>query len=1702
MSNPHDQINDYLEYIAGRRKKAPSLSVEDQDVLRAMHLLRHARPHTDPRPEFISTLGQKVMSQQPRPQTLSKKQVVHAAPTWSVSWWWLRLAPVMATAAIVLAMVQLPAGVNDFNWTLFRKSVIQEASAATITLVAADTTATGISPTTAFVVTGKDGTLTEEMVRKNLVFSPTIDAEIQAAGDNTYRLIPKTALDQSVVYAATYAGQAKATDGTLQARNYSWAFQVRRDFIVIGTYPRDAATYVEITSGLDITFSSGGVSVKDFEKALSIVPATPHTIEIHGRTMSIIPKNPLQERTIYTVTIKAGLHPDKSTMSLADDVVTRFETGTKDGSGTTTAFHSRSAFETVAPGDSIYFSDSAVPGDASNGTKDWKTSYEFAIYSFPSLETFKKAIETRLEHAFGWASFNEMPLMTVTGLSKVATVKTVSHDGVMSLPKSFAPGAYVAETMVGGVRTQMPFIVSDISNYTMSTATDTVVWVHHLSTKKPAVGATITLADNTTVKTDQEGLARFPTPSALGQSGAPNMVVRIAVGTTETLSVLAASNSGSIYYGRNYTSLDNYWAYLTTDRSLYRPTDTVHFWGLLQPRDTRAAVEKVSARLVVTNWDRGGAETVMKEVPVTLTADHTFIGEIPLREASVGWGKELRIYVGEQWVMTRYLDVQVFQTPAYQLSVTSDKPAVFDNEEVTWTVRASFFDGTPVPNLKVKLTTNGEYTLTTNAAGMVSKKVRLTMAQGGSASAVPVDDATNNIQGWGYVTVYPAARSIIATSSTTDSTVKVSGTVRTVNPTKVDMAASNPFAAVVGDPVANATVHVRLIKTTYTAVKNGQVYDFLTKQVVPKYQYTSSEADREALDVVTDGDGKFQYTFTAEDLSGYRVELTTTDEAGRTESQTLFPWFSYPSDAPAFSLTTFQPLNTPWKVGDAVTLSIVGTKKQEEAPKHLAYLYMLSQRGLKTADVSAKSTLDHIFTEADVPNVSARAVVFTGTGYSELNEQFFNFDSSTRALAVSLTTDQKSYEPGETITAHVKLRDADGAGVAGRVNVRAVDEAITNLQYDWGNDTPLTSLYRNVSSGEYGSYVSHQAFGRNDVMAEGGGGGDRIDFKDVAHYSEVQTDAAGNGTVTFVAPDNITSWRMVAQAISPDRRAGTATTLVAVTRPIFVRPDVPTVILASDVVDVQASVFGSAVTSGDTTNITFSIVGQTGTEKTVHGKVFTPLQYRLPKLPVGSYQVRMSASAKGHVDSVVMPYRVTTTTLTTAVTSVALLEKNETPLLSTSDRTDIGIGQADRMFAYAALDRLLWNSQLRLDDAVASSMAATLLREHFKKDYGTSVYDPLTFLTTSGVALYPVGSNDLEYGSLAATDTAMAAYRGQLVIWFRSALDNPKTNTEQAIYALYGLAQLHEPVLDQIHQYLDLEGITDQERLTLALALETLGAREEARPIATYLWETYGKSEAPYAWMTLGRNEEERRVQTGRFAILAAGLQLDTRYGLLQYIETHQPQDTTTHLEMALVAQRLLRAAGTSSVSVTYQLNGETKTATLARNESIGLSVDSTEAKTFTITHHTGNVVAVTHTTQSLSAANATDPKLSVTRRYSKDGKPTTSFTRGEIIRVDVSWSAKSGAPGTYYGVIDSLPTGLRPLSNQYVFGATYDSHLVYPMAIDSRRVLIRSGEKSFHYYVQAVLSGNYSAEPAMLQALDAPGSYTVSPASQGITIK
>lgn len=208
-------------------------------------------------------------------------------------------------------------------------------------------------------------------------------------------------------------------------------------------------------------------------------------------------------------------------------------------------------------------------------------------------------------------------------------------------------------------------------------------------------------------------------------------------------------------------------------------------------------------------------------------------------------------------------------------------------------------------------------------------------------------------------------------------------------------------------------------------------------------------------------------------------------------------------------------------------------------------------------------------------------------------------------LNVSVRPDRDQAKPGDTVRYDIKVTDKAGKGVRSELSLAVVDKAVLSLQEERGPDGLRAFWFERGLSVTTGSSMAVSINRWNDVIAEpprqgkGGSGlaGQQVrqDFRNTAYWSaQVLTKADGTASVDVKMPDNLTTWRMQARAISGDTMVGEGTNDLLTTQPLLLRPALPRALRVGDSVELRALV-RNATKSDAAVNVTLRAEGVTVT---------------------------------------------------------------------------------------------------------------------------------------------------------------------------------------------------------------------------------------------------------------------------------------------------------------------------------------------------------------------------------------------------------------------------------------------------------------------------------------------------------------------------
>jgi len=348
-------------------------------------------------------------------------------------------------------------------------------------------------------------------------------------------------------------------------------------------------------------------------------------------------------------------------------------------------------------------------------------------------------------------------------------------------------------------------------------------------------------------------------------------------------------------------------------------------------------------------------------------------------------------------------------------------------------------------------------------------------------------------------------------------------------------------------------------------------------------------ADTVARCSLTTAESAVPCTFTPKAGGTYTVSFSATDRNGRPAVTSFQRWASGSDWVPWNDESQFKmdviPDRTRYSVGDTATVLFASPFMNAEAWVTVEREGIIEQRRLRLT--SGSTTLKFPITEAYAPNAFVSIVVARGrsappgpqddpgrptirVGYAELR-----VTPEVKRLAVALQPDRTEYRPGDSARVAVRVRDAKGGGPRSEVTLWAVDEGVLSLT-GYTTPDPIDLIYQERGLGmrlasNMTTVAPQVPEGMKGAREPGGGGGAagadilRSRFQTTAFFlGSVVTDAQGNATVTVKLPDNLTTFRVMAVAVTAGDRYGKGQSSMLVTRPLLARQALPRFVRPGD----------------------------------------------------------------------------------------------------------------------------------------------------------------------------------------------------------------------------------------------------------------------------------------------------------------------------------------------------------------------------------------------------------------------------------------------------------------------------------------------------------------------------------------------------------
>jgi len=782
---------------------------------------------------------------------------------------------------------------------------------------------------------------------------------------------------------------------------------------------------------------------------------------------------------------------------------------------------------------------------------------------------------------------------TVAIQSKLNETETTAIPVAAALP-SLKPGAYVitavpanaADNDNGGAIATQWFIVSDFGLTALSGTDGIHASVRSLSTAKPVAGVTVRLvAVNNEVlgetTTDADGNAVFEPGLARGPGGLSPQLVVAETGTDYAFIDLTRAAFDLTDRGvAGRPAPEKLDVFLTPERGIYRPGETVHLTALV--RDDRAnAVGDLPMTLVVERPD--GVEFLRKTLSDGGAGGYSADVALDANAQRGSWTAKLYADPKGDAVAEQSILVEDFEPERLAVTIDTPSPVLDRTKPTTVNLEARYLYGASAPDLpiegEVKLTPTDtldafpgyKFGLTeesieptrlplsldasTGQDGKATFDVTLpevpTSTKPFTASLILRVDDTN-----GRAVERTLTRPVAASGAAIGIHPEFDGGLAEGSPAQFDAILVGPDGKRIAKP--GLTWKLERVDSDYQWYRSNGTWSYEVVTSTSKVDGGTVDFSTDALAKVTaDNINWGDYRFTIEDGS----ETATSVEfyAGwyqATASSTTPDTLKVALDKPAY------------EIGDTAKLRLdprfAGT----------AVIQVMDDRliAMKTVDVPAEgTTVDLQITDAWGPGAYVTATLYRPMDLAAkrmparaLGLAWAKVTPGDRQLAVSLGV-ADDMRPRQKMTIPVAIGNLK-AGEDAYVTVAAVDVGILNLTNfqapapdDWYfGQRKLGMEIRDI----YGLLIDRMQGVPGDVRSGGDSGAVRLKAppptqKLLAYYSGiVKVDDSGKATVSFDVPDFNGSVRVMAMAWTKDG-VGHTSKDVTVHDPVVVTASIP-----------------------------------------------------------------------------------------------------------------------------------------------------------------------------------------------------------------------------------------------------------------------------------------------------------------------------------------------------------------------------------------------------------------------------------------------------------------------------------------------------------------------------------------------------------------
>ncbi|MBQ7096110.1 MAG: Ig-like domain-containing protein [Clostridia bacterium] len=1245
---------------------------------------------------------------------------------------------------------------------------------------------------------------------------------------------------------------------------YRWAFQTKNPFSIVNTAPAGEGK-VSVNSPIEVTFSHS--DVLGFEDAFSISPKVEGSFEQYGRTWGFIPSAPLEESTLYTVTLAPSLKgPEGATI----DKEYSFTFKTEDGSA-----YAYLLYRDIDLSDTFLVNEQPVAAVAYENIN--VSSAKVQVYALKDSERYINAYKKYVKS--GTVSDGIMELADQKQLEFESTpvlvddYQDIPHAAFINYPEALPQGYYFAKIELGGKILYQLLQSTDLSVYALTANGDHVIWVNDGSSGTPLSGVRLNLEGFPSTKTSSKGLAIL-------KNTADTLDKRFLVVENGDFPYVAVLNGGKT--DSKIEKQNHYYTYLTTDSALYRSGETIGIFGAVLPRIQGVGrAEDLSIE----------ASFLEEPIPLKLDQNGAFTAKIML-PATIQSNGEIKLMMGSTHIDSAYFSIGSQDSSPYRLLLSTDRKAYKAGEFITFHAQLTHSDGTPAAGISLS---NGEgISGVTDENGNFSSTLVVEPDKNvGNYSVRRLFLKADNTDVFADVAYLVFSNECIIESEYNNG--KLSVALFEANLNAPEKWSEDALLRETFDPsllkgkAITGEISAELHEVSYSKEAMGSTYDASNKKAETVYRYKEQDTILRRMDL----------------LCNEGIISLDIDEKSNTEKKYYVNLYKKGSDQIMNQIFLGQQMNfdrinestydifieqDEYRMDENVVLR-VRDNRDRVLVNSGCVVYIVVSGGVLDVYQSDSPIVTFPFKMDYAPQIVVFGAYFDGKHIYSLGRESLSYHHMDSSLKIEVESDQEQYKAGEKPVLNFKVSDQEGNPVEATLNVSLMDRDLYLANHNATD--PIHDFYAYSPYYDFAyTMESHRDFReiKQEYLHEDWDGFSVVNcnYEPSPYFETVSTNSQGEASVTFELPDSLTHWKVVARAVSAEAQGGIHFYDLPTTQGFYTNVVVSENLKSSEDCMIALRAEGSYLAEGASCYFKVGITDRDGAEiKTLEAtsKKGNYATLNFGKLSAGLYTAYIHAGSGNFTYSVIKSFQVGGNN--DVIRIQGFYASDGSDLMLSPVKGDVTLTITDENFGFwlEALSHLAESKGERIDQILSSALIRKMHENGSWSDKeGLDVSAISSFMGMDGIKL----KKDAEHGDLRLS-AAFAAVAPEfcdadiLSDYFEQYLNNRYASQTDRIIACFGLSALRKPVLSDLQSfYKNGSDFSTEEWSYLALGFAYGGDYTTAEYIANQHIKAYLSGDDELRYISV--DGEVQDELSGAFSILCGRLSLNYSEGVLRFL--------------------------------------------------------------------------------------------------------------------------------------------------------------------------------------------------------------------------